>query len=269
MGIILQQGTVQRLKGAAMFVPVIAAIILSRDVAQWLFLAGALIMVWEFCAMLQLSKALQAMLLLDFTLFALPASVFMHLEMLAASPLLPAMLALGGMVALFVGAITRDLAAAVFVGLLVLCILSGRTLLGLDGGHHLLLGLGFVVAVCDIAAYFVGRRVGGPRLAPAISPNKTFSGAAGGMFAAVIGSVILLQLADVDSESPFTLAYAAFAGIVIGILAQVGDLFESLIKRRSGIKDSGQLIPGHGGFLDRFDSYLLTLPALYICSLAF
>ena len=82
-------------------------------------------------------------------------------------------------------------------------------------------------------------------------------------------SVILLQLADVDSESPFTLAYAAFAGIVIAILAQVGDLFESLIKRRSGIKDSGQLIPGHGGFLDRFDSYLLTLPALYICSLAF
>ena len=63
--------------------------------------------------------------------------------------------------------------------------------------------------------------------------------------------------------------YQISRGIVIGILAQVGDLFESLIKRRSGIKDSGQLIPGHGGFLDRFDSYLLTLPALYICSLAF
>ena len=139
------------------------------------------------------SKALQAMLLLDFTLFGLPASLFMQLEMLAGSPLLPAMLALGGMVALLVGAITRDLAAAVFVGLLVLCILSGRNLLGQDGGHHLVLGLGFVVAVCDIAAYFVGRRVGGPRLAPAISPNKTLSGAAGGMFAAVIGSVMLLH----------------------------------------------------------------------------
>ena len=269
MVVILQPGTVQRVKGAAIFLPVIAAFILSRDVAQWLFLAGALVMVWEFCAMLQLSKALQAMLLLDFTLFGLPALLFMHLEMLAGSPLLPAMLTLGGMVALFVGAITRDLAAAVFVGLMVLCILSGRILLGLDGGHHLLLGLGFVVAVCDIAAYFVGRRVGGPRLAPAISPNKTVSGAAGGMFAAVIVSVILLKLVNAGFETRFTSAFAVFAGIVIAVLAQAGDLFESFIKRRRGIKDSSQLIPGHGGFLDRFDSYLLTLPALYICSLAF
>ena len=173
------------------------------------------------------------------------------------------------MVALLVGAITRDLAAAVFVGLLVLCILSGRNLLGQDGGHHLALGLGFVVAVCDIAAYFVGRRVGGPRLAPAISPNKTLSGAAGGIFAAVIGSVILLKLVDAGFETRFTLAFAVFAGIVIAVLAQAGDLFESFIKRRRGVKDSGQLIPGHGGFLDRFDGYLLTLPALYICSLAF
>ena len=269
MAIILQPGTVQRVKGGAMFVPVIAAFILSRDVAQWLFLAGALVMVWEFCAMLHLSKALQAMLLLGFTIFALPASLSMQLEMLAGSPLLPATLALGGMVALSVGAITRDLAATVFVSLLVLCILSGRNLLGLAGGHHLLLGLGFVVAVCDIAAYFVGRWVGGPRLAPAISPNKTLSGAAGGILAAVMGSVILLQVVDAGSGSRFALAYAVLAGIAIAVFAQVGDLFESLIKRRRGVKDSGQLIPGHGGFLDRFDGYLLTLPALYVCSLAF
>ena len=269
MGISLQPGTVQRVKGAAMFVPVIAGFILSRDVAQWLFLAAALVMVWECCAMLRLSKALQAMLLLDFALFALPASLFMQLEMLAGMSLLPAMLVLGGMVALFIGAITRDIAATVFVGLLVICLLSGRNLLGLDSGHHLLLGLGFVVAVCDIAAYFVGRLVGGPRLAPAISPNKTLSGAAGGIVAAVIGCVILLQLVDAGSGTRFALAYAVFAGIVIAVLAQAGDLFESLIKRRRGVKDSGQLIPGHGGFLDRFDGYLLTLPALYICSLAF
>ena len=269
MSIILQPGTIQRVKGAAIFVPVIAVFILSRDMAQWLFLAGALVMVWEFCAIMQLSKALQAMLLLDFTLFALPASLFMHMEMLAGSPFLIAMLTLGGMVALFVGAITRDLAATIFVGLLVLCILSGRNLLGLDGGHHLVLGLGLVVAVCDIAAYFVGRRVGGPRLAPAISPNKTLSGAAGGMFAAIIGSVVLLQLVDAGFETRFTLAYALFAGTVIAVLAQAGDIFESFIKRRRGVKDSGQLIPGHGGFLDRFDGYLLTLPALYICSLVF
>ena len=269
MRIILQPGTIQRVKGAAIVVPFIAVFILSREMAQWLFLAGALVMVWEFCAMMQLSKSLQAMLFLDFTFFALPASLFMHMEMLAGSPFLIAMLALGGMVALFVGAITRDLAATIFVGLLVLCILSGRNLLGQDGGHHLILGLGFVVTVCDIAAYFLGRRVGGPRLAPAISPNKTLSGAAGGMFAAVIGSVILLQLVDAGSETRFTFAFAMCAGIVIAVLAQAGDLFESFIKRRRGVKDSGQLIPGHGGFLDRFDGYLLTLPALYICSLAF
>ena len=89
------------------------------------------------------------------------------------------------------------------------------------------------------------------------------------MFAAVIGSVILLQLVDAGSETRFTFAFAMCAGIVIAVLAQAGDLFESFIKRRRGVKDSGQLIPGHGGFLDRFDGYLLTLPALYICSLAF
>ena len=252
-----------------MFLPVIAAFIFSRDVAQWLFLAGALVMAWEFCAMLQLSKALQAMLLLDFTLFALPASMFIQLEILAGNPPLPAMLVFGGMVTLFVGAIVRDLAATVFVGLLILCILSGRNLLGLDGGHHLLLGLGFIVAVCDIAAYFVGRRVGGPLLAPSISPNKTLSGAAGGILAAVIGSIILLHVVDVGHWIRAELAYAVLVGIVIAVLAQAGDLFESLIKRRRGVKDSGQLIPGHGGFLDRFDGYLLTLPALYICCLAF
>ena len=119
-----------------------------------------------------------------------------------------------------------------------------------------MLCLAAVVAACDIAAYFVGRRVGGPKLAQLISPNKTRSGAVGG-----IGGAILASLA-VMSWVPFSMVEILVGGAVIAVLAQAGDLLESALKRNLGVKDSGNLIPGHGGFLDRFDGYLLTLPVM-------
>lgn len=261
MGITFQSGTAQRVMGTMLFVPVVAAFILSQHAAQWIFLAFSLIMVWEFCAMLQLTRAVRVLLLLEFILFALPAGLFARFEMLAGGPLLPTMLALGGLVVVFIGAATRNSLATGFVALLILCILSGRELLGVGGGHHLVLGLAVIVAVCDIAAYFVGRRIGGWRLAPAISPKKTLSGAAGGIIGAVIASVILLEMVGAGAGR------AIIAGVIIAVLAQAGDLLESALKRRMQVKDSGRLIPGHGGFLDRFDGYLLTLPALCIYNL--
>jgi phosphatidate cytidylyltransferase len=97
----------------------------------------------------------------------------------------------------------------------------------------------------------------GPRLAPTISPGKTWSGLGGGLIGASLASVVMAWA--LGSER---LAYAAGLGAGFAVMAQLGDLAESILKRRAGVKDSGSLIPGHGGVLDRVDGFLLTAPAL-------
>jgi phosphatidate cytidylyltransferase len=101
----------------------------------------------------------------------------------------------------------------------------------------------------DIFAYFAGRSIGGPKLAPRISPNKTWAGLIGGMAGAGIVGALAGRLLDLD---PVFL----WVGAGLGLLAQLGDLYESRLKRRHGVKDSGSLIPGHGGVLDRVDGLL-------------
>lgn len=108
-----------------------------------------------------------------------------------------------------------------------------------------------VVWATDIAAYFVGRAVGGPRLAPQLSPNKTWSGSIGGLVGAVLAAVLVVKVSGVNNVLPATLI-----AIALSIVAQIGDLFESAIKRRFGAKDAGSLIPGHGGLMDRLDGFV-------------
>ncbi|MGZ3283783.1 MAG: phosphatidate cytidylyltransferase [Xanthobacteraceae bacterium] len=108
-----------------------------------------------------------------------------------------------------------------------------------------------VVWTTDIAAYFAGRAIGGPRLMPRVSPNKTWSGAIGGTLAAV---VVALALATVTALTG--LFAIAMLAVILSICAQGGDLFESFLKRRFGAKDSGHLIPGHGGLMDRLDGFV-------------
>jgi phosphatidate cytidylyltransferase len=109
-----------------------------------------------------------------------------------------------------------------------------------------------VVWAADIGGYLVGRMLGGPRLAPRISPGKTWSGAVGGLAAAIaVGLAVAAFLGDPGSGSRTALAAAAFA-----VVGQAGDLLESFVKRRLEVKDSGHLIPGHGGLFDRLDAVL-------------
>jgi phosphatidate cytidylyltransferase len=103
----------------------------------------------------------------------------------------------------------------------------------------------------DIFAYFVGRALGGPKLAPRFSPKKTWSGAIGGAAAAMVSVIVIAKLAGV----PGLLAIAIVA-IVLSAVAQAGDVFESAVKRRFGAKDSSHLIPGHGGLMDRLDGFV-------------
>ncbi len=114
----------------------------------------------------------------------------------------------------------------------------------------------------DIGAYAAGRCFGGPKLAPSVSPNKTWSGAAGGLLSAVaIGGAAAYVMASVAGTPPPPAGRALLVAGAIGVLAQVGDLFESWIKRRFQVKDSSSLIPGHGGLLDRLDGVLAAAPA--------
>jgi phosphatidate cytidylyltransferase len=120
-----------------------------------------------------------------------------------------------------------------------------------ERGFLALLFLFAVVWTTDIVAYFVGRALGGPKLAQAISPNKTWSGAIGGTAASVLVAVGLSFATNLTA--PAIIAALAAALSVVG---QIGDLFESALKRRFGAKDSGNLIPGHGGLMDRLDAFV-------------
>lgn len=108
-----------------------------------------------------------------------------------------------------------------------------------------------VVWTTDIAAYFAGRAIGGPKLMPRVSPNKTWSGAIGGTLAAVVVALALAQVTALTG-----LFAIAMLAVILSICAQGGDLFESFLKRRFGAKDSGHLIPGHGGLMDRLDGFV-------------
>ena len=119
-----------------------------------------------------------------------------------------------------------------------------------------LLGVTFAT---DTAAYLVGRAIGSHKLAPNVSPNKTWEGALGGFLGAVVCGICLSALLDLGAH----LSVIAVGAAVLGITGQLGDLYESRLKRMAGVKDSGRLFPGHGGILDRMDSLMWNVVVLY------
>lgn len=134
-----------------------------------------------------------------------------------------------------------------------------------NGNRWLLLALAIVWAA-DSGAYFAGRRFGKVKLSPRISPNKTVEGMIGGVAA---GMVLALVAAPFAGASMKQLPYVAIVAIWTILFSVVGDLFESLLKRHVGVKDSSHLIPGHGGVLDRIDSILAALPVFALGKLLF
>jgi len=127
-----------------------------------------------------------------------------------------------------------------------------------EGGAGAIMWLFLVVWATDSGAYAVGRLVGGAKLAPSISPSKTWSGALGGIFVAMVLGVLFASLIQADVERA-----AILAGIVSGA-SIIGDLLQSALKRRFNVKDSGTLVPGHGGVMDRLDSLVIAAPVLAI-----
>lgn len=138
--------------------------------------------------------------------------------------------------------------------------LTGVELAGsADLGRSWLLFALLVVFATDTGAYLVGRSVGRRQMAPSISPNKTWEGSLGGFVSAVAAALVLGLVLDLGIPA----WQQAVIGGVVGVVGQWGDLIESKLKRIADMKDAGSIIPGHGGLLDRLDSILLTLPAVY------
>jgi phosphatidate cytidylyltransferase len=138
-----------------------------------------------------------------------------------------------------------------------------------SNGLERVLFLLLAVVATDVGAYFSGRTIGGPKIAPRISPSKTWAGLIGGavLAGAVLVAAFLLQLTD---GSYRVWAVAVFAiGAGIAVVAQIGDFFESWMKRRAGVKDSSRLIPGHGGVFDRVDGLLAVCFVLAVLQFAF
>ena len=115
----------------------------------------------------------------------------------------------------------------------------------------------FAVLVTDTFCYFVGCKWGKHKLSPVISPNKTIEGSLGGTFMCMVFSL------GIGLTIGLPWYHAMILGLLIAVFAQIGDLCESMIKRDAGVKDSSNVLPGHGGFLDRCDSYILTIPVVY------
>jgi phosphatidate cytidylyltransferase len=128
-----------------------------------------------------------------------------------------------------------------------------------------LLGLAFItIFTGDSTAYFVGKKYGKKKLCPELSPSKTIGGALGGWAGSFVFALIGFGIFELIVPEALDIYDALKMGIVIPPLAQMGDLVESLIKRAAGVKDSGHLIPGHGGILDRIDSFVFALPVVYL-----
>jgi phosphatidate cytidylyltransferase len=135
------------------------------------------------------------------------------------------------------------------------------------GGMGLILFIMLVVWANDIGAYLAGRLFGGPRMAPKLSPGKTWSGAAGGLALGVAAGLAVVVLLNRGSAPHPALPAAALQAVTLALVAQAGDLLESAMKRRFGKKDSGSLIPGHGGLLDRVDGLLAAASAAMLLRL--
>lgn len=233
------------LSALVLAVPVLASVYVGSPVFELVISAAALAMAWEWYRMCAPGAPAVAAAALGATLVAsIAAAGLAQIE----SSL--SVLGIGAVVVFIVSRRQVWLGAGVFyIGLPCIAMIWLRN--DPATGRETMFWLLGLVWASDIGAYAFGRLIGGPKLAPAVSPNKTWAG----LFGAVIcaGLVGVATAAILELEESWRLAVIS---AILGATAQAGDLLESWIKRRFGVKDAGRLIPGHGGFLDRADALI-------------
>jgi phosphatidate cytidylyltransferase len=239
--------------------------------------AVAMLAAWEYLGLADALSAKTPRIVVLCSIAALFACTFFRPEYL--TPLLGCLTFLLFIVCAFRSPLPRvlpDAAYSVF-GLLYigLSLTTIPLLSGQENGSSLLLFLFFVVWAGDVVALYVGRAFGRRKLAPAISPNKTWEGSLGSILGSLLITLVLIFVAQLLAQHNFDwLAYPGSIfrwlglAILLNVAAQVGDLIESAVKRGAGVKDSGKLLPGHGGILDRIDALLLAAPVLWYAQLA-
>jgi len=264
----------KRVITAAVLVPLVLLLIFRGSFAAVLVATAVVsgLAAWELLALAEPAGAHPPRLAVLAAIALLFAAVYFDTELET-----PALLALS--LALFILCAFRsplervlpDTGSSIFCLIYVGLTLTTIPLLWAEGnGPSLLLFLFCVVWCGDVAALYVGRAWGRRKLAPRLSPNKTWEGSAASVAGSVLIGVALFWIARLfQSHSVFAIDYSGapwrwiVLAILLNIAAQVGDLIESAIKRGSGAKDSGALLPGHGGILDRIDALLLAAPALW------
>lgn len=261
----------QRVVVGAVLVLLVLGAVVAGPIPALVLLCGAVLM-----ASVELFGAMRQAGLKPATLLgivgsvALPAAVYVRGE--AAYPLVVALTVIFGMLWYLAGA--DDERPVLNFGITVMAVLwvgglagFGALLLSADGGIGILVSVVAVTAASDSLAYFGGKTYGSRPFHPA-SPNKTWEGTLTGFFGAVFVGLVI-GITGVVEAFDGELAAAILFGAVVGILAVVGDLSESLIKRDLGVKDMGTVLPGHGGVFDRIDALLFALPGAYYISVFF
>lgn len=246
---------------------VLAAVVLAATVAGgWLFsVLAALIaaLIWGEWVDVACPLSDDRVRLLGFGVIAL---VFLAALFLPNSALFwIAAIALAGfaLVCRWVGAGPWPVYGLVYAGATFVAVIMLRNSTVGGSGLIAILFLYATVWATDIGAYFAGRRFGGPKVAVAISPNKTWSGAVGGAASAVVAGVLVFTAAGLaDTGTAIGLA------LLLSVVAQAGDFFESWIKRRNGVKDTSQIMPGHGGMMDRTDGLIAAAITLWLLGMA-
>jgi len=251
-----------RVASGVVLIPlVLAATILGTPYFQALVLIAVAILGWEWLGLLGLNRSpIDAGLFFTGLAAAMAVTIFVgDLEGLWTA------IAVGLALAIIYAVRDRAHAAWIAAGAIYVLVPCWSILwlrLEAQDGLRLILWVFAAVWASDIGAYAVGRTVGGPKLLPAVSPNKTWSGLAGAMVSAAIVAVIFVGiLRDWAGNLNYFAATAVFAAI-IGAIGQFGDMVESGIKRRFSVKDMGALIPGHGGLFDRVDALMFVAPAI-------
>lgn len=239
-----------RLIGLCVLLPLVVMVLAGGG---WLLAAClfvALMMIFEFAGLILADRSQQGLLI--FGLSALLLGSFLMFPFWYA-----------GLLTLLAGGLVWRLSnriSALFCLFLIACIFGLFALIKGPEGQAMLIVLALVIAAVDSGAWLVGRLLGGPKLAPKISPGKTWSGAAGGTLAGCIAGFFAASW--LEAGQLFSLPFI----FLLAVLAQIGDLLESAVKRACHKKDSSRMLPGHGGFLDRFDGYLLVVPVVVLCS---
>lgn len=249
---------------------VIAVLVLYQggQILTYTALLLFLVINWEFCLMVPTAIVSERVMLFLINLGTLPLLLWRGFSGLGAY-LIFAVIFLSTLSCIWVDRNKHDRTVPVdsfFLGLCYVGVLGSFMVYftRVPNSNSIIAWILAIVVASDTFAYFGGKYFGKKKMSVKISPNKTVFGMYSGFTGAVVASASIGPIANVSA----TIAQLLFYGFVIGAVAQIGDLFESLIKRRFGVKDSSHFLPGHGGFLDRIDALLFALPIAYLIIIA-